>query len=339
MSVLTLRRVNLTEVDWEALDGFPDRVLFQRRPWLEFLERSHGAEPVVAELRSGGQACGWFTGLVTRHLGLRVLGAPRPGWTTPYLGFNLAPDVSRREALMALPSFAFHGLGCVHLEVCDRWCLPADLAGLGGRRSDTKTFVADLRPDLDQLAARMTSGTRQNLRKGVRAGLLVEDAAPEGFAAEYYQQLRDVFAKQGLSPSYPESRVEALIEGLYPTGALQLVRVRTPEGMSIATGIILGAGRSAYFWGGASWREHQHHRPNEALFWYAFRTWKGRGAEEFDFGGGGTYKLKYGAVELTVPNLRWSRWPGIETARGVAKATTRARQRTPVMTGARRQTG
>ena len=327
MTCLTLRRVPLAEVEWDALDRFADRLLFQRRPWLSFLQESHSAEPVVAELCRDGQRCGWFTGLMTRHFGVRVLGAPRPGWTTPYLGFNVEAGTSRREAVAALPAFAFKELGCVHLEVCDRSFVPADLAGLEGRRSETKTFVVDLRPELDEISARMTSGTRQNLRKGRRRGLVVEDADPEGFAEEYYGQLRDVFAKQGLVPSYSAARVQSLIRHLHPTGDLQLIRVRAPEGDSIATGLVLGVGASAYFWGGASWRRHQHFRPNEAMFWHAFMTWRGRGAQEFDFGGGGTYKAKYGATEVPLHQLRWSRWPGIEAARSLVRASSVARQR------------
>ncbi|MCW2674459.1 MAG: Aminoacyltransferase femX, partial [Frankiales bacterium] len=327
MKGLTLRRVPLAEVDWQALDRYPDRLLFQRRPWLDFLQECHSAEPVVAEVCRGGETCGWLTGLMTRHLGFRVLGAPRPGWTTPYLGFNLEAGTSRREAVAALPAFAFKELGCVHVEVCDRSFVPTDLAGLEGRRSETKTFVLDLRPELDEISARMTSGTRQNLRKGCRSGIEVEDAEPEGFAEEYYGQLRDVFAKQGLVPSYSAARVESLIRHLHPTGDLQLIRVRAPEGESIATGLVLGVGTSAYFWGGASWRRHQHLRPNEALFWHAFTTWRARGAQEFDFGGGGTYKVKYGATELRLHQLRWSRWPGVEAARSLVRASTTARQR------------
>jgi hypothetical protein len=32
-----------------------------------------------------------------------------------------------------------------------------------------------------------------------------------------------------------------------------------------------------YFWGGASWREHQHLRPKEALIWHALRWVRSEG--------------------------------------------------------------
>jgi CelD/BcsL family acetyltransferase involved in cellulose biosynthesis len=325
--VVTLERVALADVDWVRLDALQDRVLFQTQAWLSFVAQTQGAEPVVAVLRDGGAELGWFTGLVLQRFGLRILGAPLPGWSTQFMGFNLLPGTDRRAAFAALRSFAFGELRCVHLEVCDRWGTSADLDALGGVHDDVPTFVVDLRPHEDEIRGRMTSGTRQNMRKAARVGVVVEDAEPEGFAADYYAQLRDVFAKQRLVPTYSLRRVEALVEHLYPTGRLQLVRVRAPDGSSIATALVAGHGRTAYFWGGASWRSHQQLRPNEALFWHVFTTWKGRGAVEFDFGGGGEYKRKYGAAELFVPHARASRSPVLEHLRSAAKRSFTAGQR------------
>lgn len=322
-----LRRLSLDEVDWDRLDGLDDRVLFQTRAWLSFVTETRGAEPVVAALLDGSEVCGWFTGLVTTRLRLRVLGAPLPGWNTPYLGFNLLPGVKHSDAVQALLPYAFGELRCAHVELCDRWGEAPSVADQRVRQEPALTFVVDLRPEQPLIRARMTSGTRQNLRKAERVGLVVEDAVPEGFAAEYYAQLKDVFAKQRLVPPYGQERVEALIEHLYPTGRLQLIRVRTADGTSIATGLVTGLGRLAYFWGGASWREHQHLRPNEMLFWHAFTTWKERGAEEFDFGGGGEYKRKYGAQELWLTHARWSRWQILDHLRDAAQHSVTAKQR------------
>jgi CelD/BcsL family acetyltransferase involved in cellulose biosynthesis len=74
-----------------------------------------------------------------------------------------------------------------------------------------------------------------------------------------------------------------------------------------------------YFWGGASWREDQILRPNEAVFWFAIRYWKERGIEAFDMGGGGEYKRKYGGEELEVPHFSWSRFRALKTMRGVVR--------------------
>lgn len=325
--MLSLTRVPLESVDWHSLQSMGDHVPFQTRAWLRYLAATQAAEPVVAHVHERGAQVGWFTGLVTTRWGVRALGSPLPGWGTPYLGFNLSPGVSRRQAVQALVPFAFEDLRCAHLELCDRWLSHEDFEHAGARTEPQTTFLVDLRAATTDIQARLTSGTRQNLRKAARVGLVVEDAAPAGFAADYYAQLRDVFAKQGLVPPYGQERVQALIEHLHPTGQLQLIRVRTSEGQSIATALVLGLGATAYFWGGASWRQHQHLRPNETLFWHAFCTWKARGAEVFDFGGGGDYKRKYGGQELVVPHGRWSRWRVLEPLRDTARRAVRVKQR------------
>jgi hypothetical protein len=135
-----------------------------------------------------------------------------------------------------------------------------------------------------------------------------------------------VFAKQSLVPSYDVARVRELIRHVQPSGNLLLLRARDHEGNCIATGIFPALNRAAYFWGGASWREHQNLRPNEPLMWYAMRYWKARGIEWLDLGGGAAYKRKYGTVEVPVPFFRISRFRVISSARRLAKRGFRLRQ-------------
>ena len=78
-----------------------------------------------------GRTVGWFTGMVQRRFGMRLLGSPFPGWSTSYLGFNLKPGVDRRAAFEALPQFAFSDLRCAHLEVRCRNVGVHELDGLG----------------------------------------------------------------------------------------------------------------------------------------------------------------------------------------------------------------
>jgi len=72
---------------------------------------------------------------------------------------------------------------------------------------------------------------------------------------EYYEQLKDVFAKQGLVPTYNVERVRALVKNLEPTGRILLVRARAiQKGSAFATGIFPGFNKIAEFWGNASLR-------------------------------------------------------------------------------------
>src|SRR5882757_2950274 len=89
-------------VDWARLDSFADRNVFQTREWLHFVRETQRARIILCELTDGGKTVGYFTGLVFSRFGIRILGSSFPGWTTPYMGFNLIPGTSRRVALLAI---------------------------------------------------------------------------------------------------------------------------------------------------------------------------------------------------------------------------------------------
>jgi CelD/BcsL family acetyltransferase involved in cellulose biosynthesis len=334
--MLKLEQVDLGRCDWERMDAFADRQVFQTKEWLEFVASTQQAEPIVCAVTDGSSTVGYFTGLTVRRFGVRILGSPFPGWTTFYMGFNLEEGVSRREAAAALRTFAFRSLGCLHLELRDRYALRGELEGLGFGIDRRSTFEVDLRDDEEEIFSRMTSACRRCIRKAEKSGVTVEEAHDVGFADDYFSQLEDVFAKQGLRPTYGVERVRALITHLHPSGRLLLLRARSEEGRCIATGIFPAHGRTMFFWGGASWRSDQILRPNEALFWHALRYWKSRGVSVFDLGGGGDYKRKYGGQEIMVPLWVRSRVPGLSAMRHLARSLHDARRR---LTGARQTSG
>jgi CelD/BcsL family acetyltransferase involved in cellulose biosynthesis len=309
------------------MDAMPDRVVFQTREWLEFLATTQNAEPVLAVVRDCGTDVGYFTGLIVKRLGIRILGSPFPGWTTDYLGFNLTAGVSRRHAAEALIRFAFGPLRCHHVELCDRYLRGGDLDGSRYETDCSKrTFVVDLTGDESDVFARMTSACRRAVRRGMKVGVQVEVARGLSFADEYYEQLQGVFARQSLVPTFDVERVRELIRHLEKTGHLLLLRARDPDGRGIATGIFLAFNGMAHFWGGASVREQQILRPNEAIFWYAMRWAREKGCTTLDMGGGGEYKTRYGARELQVPRFRCSRVPGLAFLRNAAEVVVEARQ-------------
>jgi hypothetical protein len=326
--MLRLDRVEPTAALWADRAAYEDRLIFHTEPWLRFVAECQRAEPVLATITDGTTPVGHFTGLLTKRYGLRILGSPMAGWTTSYVGFNLDPAMPRRAALEALLPFAFGDLGCAHLEIRDRGLAESDLGGLGLRWSTAPTAVIDLSPGEDALFGAMASACRRNIRKADKSGVVIEEVTDDpAFADEFYDQLRDVFAKQNLVPTYSIDRVRSLIRNLAPAGRLLLLRARDPEGRCIATAVLPWYHRTMYFWGGASYREHQHLRPNEALIWHALRWAKSRGVTEFDFVGGNSYKAKYGTTEVPVPWARRSRSPLVAGLRDAAKEGFALKQR------------
>ncbi|MGI6449931.1 MAG: GNAT family N-acetyltransferase [Desulfitobacteriia bacterium] len=72
-------------------------------------------------------------------------------------------------------------------------------------------------------------------------------------------------------------------------------------------------------WGGASYRQYQHYRPNEALQWEAIKYWKERGLKFYEMGGGGLYKKKYGRETYHGVRVMVSKYPFLLYARNYAQ--------------------
>jgi len=316
---MKFHRIDIKSADWKRLDAFTDRTVFQTREWLQFVAESQRAQPVLAELREKNDVLGYFTGLTVSKFGMKVLGSSFPGWTTPYIGFNLNPGVSRALALAALEKFAWDDLKCLHLEVSD----PNFSAGDGEAAAFKLEYYASYRTDLsrseEELFNAMESACRRCIRKAEKSGLKIEEAHDLAFADEYFEQLKDVFAKQSLVPTYSVERVRSLVRHLEPSGNILLLRARDPEGKCIATGIYPGFNQIAEFWGNASFRAYQGLRPNEACHWYAMRYWKQRGVAIFDWGGEGAYKEKYGCQPHRVPWFTKSRYQIVGALRNEAR--------------------
>lgn len=181
------------------------------------------------------------------------------------------------------------------------------------------SYRSDLTRTEEELFNGMESACRRCVRKAEKSGVQIEEAHDLAFADEYYEQLKDVFAKQGLVPTYSVERVRSLVRNMEPGGNVLLIRARDPQGRCIATGIYPGYNKIAEFWGNASFRAYQNLRPNEACHWYAMRYWKKRGAAIFDWGGEGTYKEKYGCVPHRVPWFTKSRYQIVGALRNEAR--------------------
>ena len=281
----TFERLDVRGDDWFAkIDSKQAGTIYQTPAWLAFLSRTQHGELVVGALREGRETIGYFTGLIVRKLGLRILGSPFPGWSTDYMGFTLSAGVDPRQAVRALIKFAFQDLGCVHLEMMDRNLTVNDVGGLGVQYRVYRGFEIDLNRDEDELFSNLTSACRRCVRKAEKEGIVVEEARDLEFADEYYAQLKDVFAKQNLVPTYGIDRVRQLIAHVHPTGHLLMLRARDRLGRCIATGIFPHMNGVMYFWGGASWRQHQLLRPNEAIQWYAMKIGKQQGSSHLRYG-------------------------------------------------------
>src|SRR3546814_20438995 len=134
------------------------------------------------------------------------------------MGLNLAPEAPRADALHALSRFAFRDQGCAYLELSDPMADFDSAAAACYSTVKISGFASDLTLSADALFARMVSATPRCIRKAEREGVTVEEAAPEGFAAEFHAQLVDVFERQGLITTYYRDRGGKQSETVHPSG-------------------------------------------------------------------------------------------------------------------------
>ena len=318
--MLNLHQVSATSEWWNRLEQFSDRLTFQTEEWIRFIAETQHATPVFAEVRDGSSVVGCFHSLTMKRFGCKILASPFPGWSTEYMGFNLQPGVPRWLALQPLEQFAFRDLGCVYFEVADRLFTMDDGLRAGLEQRISSSYETDLNRSEQEIFKAMKPPCRTCIRKAQRSGVVIEEAvADDAFINEYYDQLTEVFLRQGLLPTYSLQTLSNFIHCLSPTGNLALFRARNHEGNCIATGIYHGVNKFAQLWGNASLREYLPLRPNEALHWHALRYWRGRGAECFDWGGDGDYKAKYASRKVNVIRFSKSRVPFLSKLRDQAQ--------------------
>ena len=322
-----LKRIAYDPTAWDAIAArHPEGEVFHGAAWLAYLAATQGAEPVIAEVLDAERPVGYFVGGVVRRYGVRILGSPLRGWATMYMGFLLEEGVDRRAAADALTRFAFRDLGCVHIELADRWMNPERMVGSGYAVETGRTFVVDLTSTEEEILGRMPRGTRYDIRRAGRRGLYAERVTEISFADDYYAKLTNVFARQGLTPTYRVDRVRELIRTMKPGGGLLLMRVRAPGGDSLATVISVGRNETAVLWGAAFDRARADLRPNELMHWEAMRYWRSMGIVRYDMGGGGDYKAQYGGIEMPTYWFHRSRYRVFGFGRSAVRRLVRARQ-------------
>ncbi len=323
-----IEAVGVEDFNFNELNDYEDRTVFHSHEWFSFLKESQGAMPAILKIKHGDSVAGFFFGAIKKKFGFGIMGSPFKGWTTLYMGFTLHSQYRRRDVLPSILEFVFGELNCHHIEITDRYFSPGDGANLGMECDVGRSFLIDLRKTKEELYDAMEKKScRWCIRKARKEGVVIEEANDPGFADDYCLQLKDVFSKQALVPTYSLPRVEQLIKHLGSTGNLLLLRARSPRGDCIATGIFLASNDMMIFWGGASLRKYQSFRPNELVIWHAMNHWKDKGIKFFDMGGGGEYKRKYGGAEIPVISLRKSKNVLISEARRFAKRAFRIKQR------------
>lgn len=291
--------VGLENLNLNEFNNFNNKTIFTTPEWIRFIEADSGAKPIILRITRDQSFIGYFSGLTIKKFGVTIIGSPFSGWSTCFMGFDCLRKESMHEIIRDLKTYLFNEFNCDYIEIIDR-NIDLETAESSGLRY---VCLSTLELKIDQSDVELfkvfETNCRNRIRQFERRGASIEEAYPdERFAEEYFEQLKDVFAKQGLVPTYGVDKVKCLLDSLAGSGKLLCLRVKNPEGRSIATSIFVGHNYKFFFWGGASLRSSQSYRPNEYMLWYAIKYWRARGCTVFDMVGVRDYKKKFSPNEI-----------------------------------------
>ncbi len=176
----------------------------------------------------------------------------------PYIGADLVPLLHER---------AFH-------RKPDR--LPPSLA------TATATLVIDLTQDLDTILARMSMTKRQNVRRGLRKGVIVKTGRPtdpDTFRTLMWQSCQ----RRGIAPSPPQADFFTNVDRtLGPSGVARFF-IAEVEGEAVSGACTFGTSDRLELWRVGWSGKYDTHDPNDVLHWEVIKWAKEHGYREFDF--------------------------------------------------------
>lgn len=318
----SFRLLESSEINWKEIENCPDSTIYKTEVWFNYLKKWKCISPFIVEI-IGENNSGFFVGEKIKKV-VTIIGSPFEGLGTAHQGLSMKSSCSGEERILIykdISKWIFDNHYASFLQVED-WQLTmnhVDNAGVvtqghSGYMIDLSLSEEELYHNLQQKSC------RYSINKSIKNGITIRETQdPQKFIDIYYEQLIEVFNKQGLTPTYSKDCVVSLIDSLDSAHLLLLESV-TQDGEIAATGIFPGEKNLAIFWGGASYQKFQKLCPNEPLIWEAIKIWKQRGAKVFDLCGVRQYKLKFGPIIYTKPRLLFAKYSVLFKAKNLAKS-------------------
>jgi CelD/BcsL family acetyltransferase involved in cellulose biosynthesis len=298
--VLQYQLQSLTPEDrahWDArIEKFESVHLFHRQAWLDYLAESRGVCIRQYAIREAGRAVGYFCGGVLRKGPFRILGSPLKGWGTNHMGPVVNRDFNCTAFLEAIDELAKAERIDV-VELANPILASEAMVRLGYSLINQPTYVVEL-AGLEKAAVlkRIDRKDLSTMRKGRRMGLTVVATDDVSIVDEYYDQWMATMTRKGLFPPYGRQVARILFEHLQPKGMLLALRVLSPTGETVATGLFPHDGQTIYFWAGASRRDVRHYSPNDLMQWTVIEWALENRLSAYDMNGDGMFKKKFGGV-------------------------------------------
>lgn len=317
-------RIISDNIPWEDIENCYDELVTKSQGWFEFLCSSFNFKPYVIEISIDNVILGYFVGERIKKV-VWIVSSPFEGFTTGYQGLSLKREISSDERLhiySLLSKWLFKNKQCSFFQVAD-WLIEIDDVEKLSQFKYTPIvgYKLDLRKTEEELYSQLHyKSCKYSINKSIKDGVIIRKATDSAkFVESYYDQLLEVFSKQGLVPTYSKERVLNLINALDKYDNILCLEAVSKDGLIIATGIFPGSKNLAIYWGGASWRKYQKNCPNEPLIWEAIKYWHKRGTLCFEFGGGRSYKKKFGGTLFYKPRIEIAKYSHLLLFKHLAK--------------------
>lgn len=179
-------------------------------------------------------------------------------------------------------------------------------------------YIIDLHDGTDSLFARLSSKTRNRIRKAEKRGIEVRELRDAQEMGTAQAMVVDLYRRRHV-PLPPAGIFDRAWADLRPAGCFHAIGAFKADHL-VATRFLLRYRSTVIDWFAASEPEHHGDYPNEALVWHALRWASAAGCSRFDFGGGGVrgreygpgrFKEKFPVETVEYGRYRWSRWPRI----------------------------
>lgn len=331
------------EINWSEIESIRECTCFHSKQWNNYVHRC-GYKSFVVQIQVNHQTYGYFIGTIVGHI-IKMICAPLDslGYTQ---GIILKEHVEERERVriyQELVNWIFANHYAQYVSI-DDWQLREERTDFVNQFTwrnelfDEFKLKYSVRPvlylpmekSIDELWAGLHyKSAKYSINKARKLGLYArvidkkEDI--ESFLKIHCDQIYDVCkrhnaGKPKLGQSYP--RLLKACEEMFPNRVLMIqVLGKDDDGieqvMSSAT-FFVGEEETIYSTA-ASYQRYQKFCPNELMLWEGVCVLKERGVRALNFGGCGSYKLKFGSVYAYVPRLVFSQYAIIDKMRNYAK--------------------
>lgn len=314
------RLIDYNNINLLEYNSYSRKSVFTSIDWMNYIIEDAKTRPAIIRITEKGDFVGYIPMMIMKKCGIKIAGSPFRGWSTCWMGIEVEEKNKKIQIIQELVPFLYKKLGVVYCEITDRDINEEELEKYKIRHYSFETLELKIDKTDEELWKDFKTDCRNFIRQFDRRGALLEIADPnDEFAEEYYAELIDVFAKQGMTPTYSCEKVKCLLRNMRESGNVLCLRVKTPEGKPAATSIFFCDKNKFYFWGGASYREHQHYRPNEAMIWEAIKYFRNKGIKVFDMVGNRPYKQKFGPKTETYYTMQFARFSILFPLRNIAE--------------------